>query len=203
MEIQNQCCHYTFQARPGKQLTKLIRREFGGDEAKITKFESLFDRVYTDLDTNTIIDIDKNERYVFSNSSFPDISYCYGRKLVPKPLTEVVIAECPKTFAYGQLLLFRNIVKILSERKISLEEIEKMGFERITNQKASKTFMKTIKTAKWIKENMSKTKLNQVDFEVADNIIATEKLNKNREALAEYENDLRKFIAKVSEILEW
>ena len=54
-----------------------------------------------------------------------------------------------------------------------------------------------------MKENMPKSKLNQIDFEAADNIIATEKLNKNREALAEYENDLRKFIAKVSEILEW
>lgn len=203
MEIQNQYCHYTFQARPGKQLTKLIRREFGGDEAKITKFKSLFDRVYTDLDTNMIIDIDKNERYVFSNTSFPDISYCYERKLEQKPLSEVVITECPKTFAYGQLLLFRNIVKILSERKISLEEIEKMGLERITKPKVCKTFMETVKTAKWMKENMPKTQLNQVDFEVADNIIATEKLNKNREALAEYENDLRKFIAKVSEILEW
>lgn len=202
MEIQNQYCHYTFQARPGKQLTKLVRKDFGGDEAKVAKFKSLFDRVHPDLDTNTVIDIDKKERYVFSNSSFPNISYCYERKLVQKPLAEVVVTECPKVFSYGQLLLFRNIVKILSDRNISLEEVEKKGLERITNSKASKTFMETIKIAKWIKENMPKSKLNQTDFEVADNIIATEKLNKNREALSEHENDLRNFITKVREILE-
>ena len=202
MKIQNQYCHYTFQARPGKQLTRLVRKDFGGDEAKVAKFKSLFDRIHIDLDTNTVIDIDKKERYVFSNSSFPNISYCYERKSVQKPLAEVVVTECPKTFAYGQLLLFRNIVKILSGRNISLDEIEKMGLERITNSKARKIFMETIKMAKWMKENMPKSKLNQIDFEAADNIIATEKLNKNREALSEHENDLRNFIAKVREILE-
>lgn len=202
MEIQNQYCLYTFQARPGKRLTKLVRKEFNGDEAKVAKFKSLFDRVHSNLDNNTVIDIDKKERYVFSNTSFPDISYCYERKLVQKPLSEVVITECPKTFAYGQLLLFRNIVKILSERNISLEAIEKMGLERITNPKVCKTFMETVKTAKWMKENMPKTQLKQIGFEVADNIIAAEKLNKNRDALAVHNVNFRDFISKVREILE-
>ena len=49
---------------------------------------------------------------------------------------------------------------------------------------------------------MPKTQLKQIGFEVADNIIAAEKLNKNRDALAVHNVNFRDFILKVREILE-
>ena len=82
------------------------------------------------------------------------------------------------------------------------EEIEKIGLERITCPSASKTFMETIQIAKWMRENMPKIRLNQINFAKADNIIATKKLAQNRKVLAKYENDLPNFIAKVRELLE-
>ena len=202
MELKNHYCDYTFQARPGKRLTKLVRKEYSGDKTRVDKFKSLFDRVHNKLDTNTVVDIDKKERYIFSNTSFPNISYCYEQKLAQGPLSEVVVTECPKTFVYGQLLLFRNIVKILSERNIPLEEIEKMGVERVTHPYARKIFIEAVKIAKWIRENQPKQNLNQINFAIADNLMATEILSENREVLAKLENDLPNYIAKIRELLE-
>ena len=202
MEIRNYYCDFTFQAHPGKRMIKLVRNEYSGNEAKVSKFKRLFNRVHDRLDTNTVIDIDKKERYIFSNTSFPNISYCYNQKLEQGPLSEVVVTECPKVFGYGQLLLFRNIVKILSERNIPLEEIEKMGLKRITHSTARKTFMEIIKTAKWMRENRPKQELSQINFEIADNIMGAEILAKNKEVLAKYKDNLPKYIAKIRELSE-
>ena len=107
-----------------------------------------------------------------------------------------------KTFANGQLLLFRNIVKILSERNIPLEEIEKMGVERVTHPYARKIFIEAVKIAKLIRENQPKQNLNQINFAIADNLLTTEILSKNREVLAKLENNLPNYIAKIRALLE-
>lgn len=202
MELRNNYYNYTFQAQTGKRLTKLVREEYHGNEKKVAKFQKLFNRVHDKLDTNTVVDIDKQERYIFSNTSFPNISYCYEGKVVQGPLSEIMVTECPKTFAYGQLLLFRNIVKVLSERKIPLEEIEQMGLKRITHPNARKTFIETIKIAKWMRENQPERKLNQINFEIAGNIIINEILTKNEKVLAKYRRNPRVYIAKVRKLLE-
>ena len=91
----------SFQAKLGKNLTQELKKEFKYNSTKLEKFEKIFqDAFKKNIDENTILDINKENKLMFSHSLFPRIKYCQNYKL-PKDnfLGKRILNECAKTIA--------------------------------------------------------------------------------------------------------
>lgn len=178
MEIQRQYNPYNFKAHPGKRMLEQVSKEFNGNAEKVEKFKTLFNRTHEYLDENIVIDINKNNDYIISHADFEGFENTITHiSDITKPLAETVITECTRTFGYGQLTLFRNIVRTLTERGIPFKEIERIGSDRIKNEYASNSFIESVKAAKWIKENCPDAEWSNEDFEFAQEMLAQKEID--------------------------
>ena len=177
MEIR-QNSFISFNAKAGKHLLKAVKSEFKGNQQRVNKFVDLFEQTYeTTLDAGTIVDINKNKRYVLSHELFPNIKYMLRQSAIHKEsLAGTIITECPKIFGYGEQLLFQNIVR-KTMQVLSFDELEKFVTDEIQSSQSLKKFQEVIKVARRIKTDMPNSKFSDTDFELMDNIIGNEEIN--------------------------
>ena len=179
----------SFKAKIGTNIYKLVSNELCYDSKRITKFEKLFsDTFEKTLDTNTIVDIDKNKNWVLSHLAFPDIKFCY--KVLEKngkSLSQNLIMECPKVFATSERNLFRTIISKSSKKGADFKEISQIA-NKILTCNSRKKFLNEIEIAKRIKSEHPASQLKIEDFEYMSNII-------DNEALQNPNSDLSKLIA--------
>lgn len=163
-----------FKAKPGNRLLKQVTKEFNGDKMRVNKYIKLFEDTFENVtDKNTIIDIDKDKNYIFSNIKFPNIKYCYTSNLVSvKLISQKLINECSKTISNGELMLFRNIISKIHSKDKSLKCIE----ERTKTEKFSKKFKEQLGLAEKILEKNPHSKLTSVEFDAVDMEIVKENL---------------------------
>ena len=65
----------SFQAKVGKNALKTVKNECHSDN-RVAKFKQLFEVTYAkNIDENTVVDLDKNNNYIFSHTAFPKIKY--------------------------------------------------------------------------------------------------------------------------------
>lgn len=165
MEINQN--HISFQAKLGNNAVKIIKKEFNDDTNKVQKFERLFaDTFEHNIDSNTVVDIDKNRKYVFSNSVFPDIrcktDVCIN---VKDTYSKALLQECPKTLLYLENKLFRTVIAKSIKSGKSFEELENLVSKFFRNVKSKKYFLENLSIAKLIKEENPKSQLKDYEFD--------------------------------------
>lgn len=166
----------SFRAKVGSRLLNTVRQEFGGNQTKVDKFVDLFEKTFFNvLDENTVVNIDKKNRYVFSHLSFPKVSWVSKRLISHNPsISENIITECPKIFGVGEDLLFKNIVRKNTD-KMYTGELEKFVKNEFKIPKNQKKFLEIINCAKRIKVESPEAKLTNIDFEIMENKILQER----------------------------
>ncbi len=177
MEISSHT-NLSFNAQVGKHLLKGVQQQYNGNLQKVDKFVDLFEQTFSNLlDEGTIVDINKENRYVLSHTSFPKIAYMLRYSVLGiKPLAESIITECPKIFGYGERLLFQHITR-RSINNVSLNKLEKFVQTEIKTTENQKKFLEVIDLAKRIKEENPDSKLRNIEFEIMDNRVMDEELN--------------------------
>jgi len=177
MEINNHS-NISFQAKVGPKLLNEVSKEFGGCQPSVDKFTDLFEKVYSNLlDNNTVIDINRDKRYIMSHIAFPDILCELRESILPyKSLPEAIITECPKIFGYGEKILFQQITAKLAD-KMSLDKLEMLAKSKVLTPKNQNEFLEIINTAKRIKVEKPNSKLTNLEFEIMENKIFQEKLD--------------------------
>ena len=162
-------CNISFTARPGAGIVRRAVLEYNGDEVRLTKFKKLFhDTFENNLDENTVINLDEQERYVFSNLKFPNIFYKSDEKLDRergRDFLSAVIMACPKVLSSLEHKMIRTIIKECYKSGISPKEMSKMAEENIQNAGLKKYFLDNLNIARRIKENNPNSKLTLDEFE--------------------------------------
>ena len=163
----NQKNNISFQARVGKNLINQARKEFKYNQVKVDKFEKMVEDTFkNNVDENFVIDIDKNKNLLFSHLAMPSVKYMLKRAYNPNNLiTLSVINECSKNVAYGQFMLFKNIISKLDKAGKDMNEISKFS-ENLMSENSKTSFSNLITVAKMIKEENPKSKLTNDEFEL-------------------------------------
>lgn len=157
--------HINFQARLGKNITQNLRKEFDYNETQFLKYEKLFQKTFeTQIDKNTIVDINKGRSLMFSHTLFPDIKYCKSHKLPKdKPLGQTLLNQCPKDVANGEFRLFELIISTAINKGKSFKNLFKIS-EKFKNDNSKASFQDLINIAIRIKKEKPKSKLDYWDF---------------------------------------
>jgi len=169
----------SFQARAGANVLKIVKKEFNGDKNRIAKFEQLFgDTFAKNLDENTIIDLDKNNNYIFSHSTFPKIKYKSNENLTfKKSFANSLLQECPKILANIENKMFRTIIAKSIKSGRSFEDLENFAQKIFTNEKSKGNFLENLNLAKRIKKEYPKSKLKDFEFDYMMNVVLEEQAN--------------------------
>lgn len=174
IEVQN---NISFKAKLGTKINKSLSKEFCYDSRRITKFERLFsDTFEKTLDTDTIVDIDKNKNWILSHIAFPDIKFCYKvAEKIKKTLSQNLIMECPKVLATSERNLFRTIISKRLKKGSNLDKINQMS-NKILTLNSRRRFLEEINVAKRIQCEQPTSALSINEFEYMSNKIANEDL---------------------------
>ena len=168
----------SFRAKPGKNVLKKINKEFNGDITRLNKYVQLFDDTFSaNLDRKTVVDINKNNNFVFSNSNFPYIKYQhYSKMRVKSSIAKALINECSKIFGEGEINLFKNITSKYLNKGTSLSELKQMA-NKISNHKSREYFLEIIKVAERIKKEFPNSKFSAEELDYIQNKIMQEEAN--------------------------
>lgn len=166
----------SFQARVGKNALKVVKNEFDSDMSRVKKFEQLFEDTFAkNLDKGTIVDLDKNNNFVFSHSAFPKIEYKSNENLTfKKSFANSLLFECPKTLANIENKMFRTIISKGIKSGKTFEEIENNALKIFLNEKAKNRFSENIYLAKRIKQQFPKSELRDFEFDYMNNLVMEE-----------------------------
>ncbi len=177
MDIQN---NISFQAKLGNNVQKILKKEFKNDKNKLARFEKLFEDAFTkNLDNGTIIDLDKNNQYVFSHVGYNKIKHKTNISPVFKiSYSYSLLQECPKTLARIENKMFRTIISKSINAGEIFENLQKKAEHLFTNQKSLKEFIENISVAKRLKQKFPKSKLKDFEFDYMTNIMLEEEANK-------------------------
>ena len=146
----------SFRAKLGKNIIKKINKEFNYDKIRTDKFAQLFEDTFvSNLDKETVVDINKKRNFIFSNTNFPEVKYQHIFKITETgSVARTLINECSRLFGEGENSLFKVIIgKYLSNGK-SPEELKELA-KNIITPKSKKSFLEKFKVA----ERMSKPNL--------------------------------------------
>ena len=176
MKITDCNTNLSFNAQIGDNLLKSINDEFCNNTTKIAKFKNLFDTTYRNVvDESTVIDINSERRYLLSHEFFPDISLILRQHVLKeRPLAEAIIVECPKTFGWGENLLFKKIIRE-KLKQFDFQELESIAEVAIKNDKNRKYFLEIIECARRIISENPSSELSDSEFEIMENKILQEK----------------------------
>ena len=167
-----------FKAKLGNNLTKNIQREFEHNSNRMTQFNRLFHNTFDHrLDTNLVIDIDKQNNWILSHSEFPNAKFCKKtyNTLTLGSFAKNLITECPKVLANGELQLFRVIIAKTIKNGGSIDSLREFS-KKILNEKSKKTFQEQLALAERIKAEKPDCKLSSLDFDIMGMQIANEEL---------------------------
>ena len=157
----------SFQAKVGKNLINQAKKEFNYNQVKVDKFEKMVENTFkNNVDENFVIDIDKNKNLVFSHLALPSVKYMFKRAYSTNgSIALSVINECSKNVAYGEFMLFKNIISKLHKDGKNIDEISKFS-ENLERENSKTSFSKLISIAKMIKEENPKSRLTNDEFEL-------------------------------------
>ena len=174
MEICNN--NIAFEARVGKNALKILKNDFGGDTDKVAKFEHLFDDTFSkNIDSDTVVDVDKSGNYVFSHSEFPKIKHKTTEKpAFKKSFANSLLQECPKTLARIENKMFRTIISKSVNSGKSFEDLENIAQKVFKNEKSKNKFLENLSVAKRIKKEYPKSKLKDFEFDYMNMVILEE-----------------------------
>lgn len=175
----------SFQAKLGKNLTQELRKEFKYNSTKLEKFEKIFqDTFKKNIDENTILDINKENKLMFSHSLFPRIKYCQNYKL-PKDnfLGKRILNECSKTIGNGEYNLFQLIISTSIKNGGSLKKLLKIS-KKIKNNTSKQRFQDLLNVANLIKKENPKSKLTHNDFANMEMKIMEEEMHREGSELS-------------------
>lgn len=179
--IKNMGIHenISFQARVGNNAFKIIKKECDGNIKRVKKFEQLFaDTFAKNFDENTVVDLDKNNNYVFSHTMFSKIKHKSPEKLTfKKSFVNSLLQECPKTLSNIEIKMFRTIIAKSIKSGKSFEELENYGQKIIKNEKSREYFLENLNVAKRIKKEYPKSKLYDFEFDYMMNVMLEEEAN--------------------------
>ena len=175
MEISN---NISFSAIPGPEVLRRVGKECGGNEARVMKFEKIFKATFADnLDENTVIDVDKRKRLIFSHIKFPDVLFKSGQKLDEgrgSNFPESMIMACPVTLKKLEHKMIRKIIADSINSGIGFNELSESVNVNIKNKSTKKYFLDNIKIAQRIKENNPKSTLTFDEFDEMEMIVFNE-----------------------------
>lgn len=169
----------SFQARVGKNALKIVKNECNGDKKRTAKFERLFEDTFTkNLDENTVVDLDKNNNYVFSHSFFPKIKHKSTQNMTfKKSFANSLLQECPKTLGNIETKMFRTIIAKSIKTGKTFDELENFAQKILKNEKSREYFLENLNLAKRIKKEYPKSKLKDFEFDYMMNIVLEEQAN--------------------------
>lgn len=175
MEISN---NISFGAIPGAEVLRRVSKECSGDEARVNKFITIFNKTFIDdLDKNTVVDVTRRERFIFSHKKFPDILYQSKQKLDKgrgNNFQEAMIMACPVTFKKLEHKMVRKIIAESINSGVDFQKLEQSVEANIENSNTKNYFLNNIKIAQRIKENNPKSKLTFDEFDEMEMIIFNE-----------------------------
>ena len=160
--LLNNINNISFQAKPGKELVKQLNKEFNNNAQKTDKFIKLFEQTYNPItDSATVIDIDKNNNYIFSNTNFPDIKYYTKTGLSSdKPVAVQILNECSKTVINAEIQLYRKIIAKSFQKNKSLAALKFIAGKLQNNR-----FAEQIKLTEQILKKNPHSHLSPVEYE--------------------------------------
>lgn len=153
----------SFHAKLGKNIIKKVNKEFNYDKTRTDKFAQLFEDTFvSNLDKETVVDINKNNHLIFSNNIFPDIKYQQSSKIrKPNDIAKTLINECSRTFGEGEANLFELIIIKYINKGKEIRNIKQLANNAITNLKSRECFLDNLKAAERLKKEQPNTKLNK------------------------------------------
>ncbi len=167
-----------FKAKLGSKLTKNIQKEFEHNPNRMAQFNRLFHNTFDHrLDTNLVIDIDKQNNWILSHSGFPNTKFCKKtyNTLNLGSFAKSLITECPKVLANGELQLFRVVIAKAVKKGESFDKLRELS-TLFLKEKSKQTFLEQLSIAERIKTEKPDSKLSSLDFDVMGMQIANEDL---------------------------
>ena len=165
-----------FQAKLGKNIIKKINREFNYDKTRTDKYARLFEDTFaSNIDIETVIDINKNNNFVFSSNHFPSIKYQYISKLrTNKNIAKILINECSKIFSSGENDLFKIIISKYLNKGYDIQKLKKIVNNLIINTSSKKHFLENLQIAERLKNENPNSALTKDEFLYMQNKIMQE-----------------------------
>ena len=160
----------SFRAKLGKNVLKQVSKEFNNDKTKIAKYEKMFDDVFAqNIDKNTVVDINKDMNFVYSNDLFPVVKYQSKSKLLArKDIAKSLINECSREISYSEHNLFKVIVSKSLKSKKDFQPIQQKA-EYLSNKRSKKAFNETIAIAKRLLKENPDSELTNSEFSYMSN----------------------------------
>lgn len=186
----------SFQAKLGKNILKKVSKEFEYDKNKVSKYSKLFENTFiSNIDKNTIIDINKNDYFVFSNSKCPNIKYQYkySKLMVKNNIAETLLNECSKIFVNAENNLFKVIIGNYLRLGKNVPFLEDFANSAISNPKSKKNFMENLNIAKRIMKENPNSKLLRYEFDYMINKIMQEEAQNPQSELYKIINNFKGF----------
>ena len=177
----------SFQGKPGPLVINYAQKEFGGDLQRVKKYANLFDNTFSaNIDKNTVVDLNSDNKYIFSNTNFPGIKYISDVMINIKTnvessfknnILQSLLMECPKIISRIETNLFRDIVvKSLKQGK-SVQDLY-IEANKIENNKSKKNFLDNLNLAELIIKENPNSELTKDDFDFMNIKLMEKEANK-------------------------
>ena len=159
----------SFNARLGANLkANLLKNDFGGSVRRLSKFEKLFqDTFEKQLDDNTVIELNKNNRLSISNMIAPKITYPLKLLSHEASLAKRILKECDLVYSNTEYNLFERIISKSVNSGKTMEEVSR--FAETLNEYRRPYFTDLIGTAARILKENPDSKLTEYEFSVMIN----------------------------------
>ena len=168
----------SFQAKIGSNALKTIKNECPSNK-QVAKFKQLFEDTFAkNIDENTVVDLDKNNNYIFLHTAFPKIKYKSKQKpIFKKSFLNSLLQECPKTLTNLEIKMFRTIISKYIKLGITFDKLENFAYEILKNKKSREHFLENLNLAIRIKNKNPKSQLKNFEFEYMMNKVMEEQAN--------------------------
>ena len=165
----------SFRAKLGKNILKRVNKEFCGDKTRVEKYLQLFDETFSsNIDKETVIDINKNRNFIFSNNNFQGFKFQHRSKMRETDTpAKTLVNECSKIFVDGEICLFKSIIGKYFNKGKYFSELELLA-EKLFSPKSRENFLEKVNVAKRIKKELPDAKFSQDEFDYIQNVILQE-----------------------------
>ena len=166
----------SFRAKLGKNIIKKINKEFNYDKTRTDKFAQLFEDTFvSNLDKETVVDINKKRNFIFSNTNFPEVKYQHYSKVREiNNIAKALINECSRIFVGGESSLFKIIICKYMNNGVEPQHLRQLADKVLTNAKSKESFLEKIKVAERIKKDYPDSKFSSDEFDYVQNVIMQE-----------------------------